>query len=172
MVRWALENYGACSWRHVHKMRAENMLTPEEQRFLEFNRKMNVNAGYTISFKSGSERTKAAIALTARSDMTQDEVDEIWDKDGDDIALANNVMHLKLISLPYSGRRHLTKRQREVLHWVGEGKTIQDIAVLLELTPATVDKHLKLARDALDVETTAQAVLKAAFHNQIFVVDR
>lgn len=83
----------------------------------------------------------------------------------------NNVMHLKLLTLPYSGERQLTKRQREVLQWVGDGKTTQDIAVLLELTPATVEKHLRLAREALDVETTAQAVLKAAFYNQMFVMD-
>ena len=68
-------------------------------------------------------------------------------------------------------QRTLTKRQREVLQWVGDGKTTQDIAVLLGLTPATIEKHLRLAREALDVETTAQAVLKAAFYNQMFVLD-
>ena len=83
----------------------------------------------------------------------------------------NNLLHLKLLTLPYSGARALTKRQREVLQWVGDGKTTQDIAILLDLTPATVEKHLRLAREALDVETTAQAVLKAAFYNQMFVLD-
>ncbi|MFO7771946.1 MAG: LuxR family transcriptional regulator, partial [Roseovarius gahaiensis] len=34
----------------------------------------------------------------------------------------------------------------------------------------TVEKHLRLARQALGVETTAQAVLKAALQNQMFVV--
>ena len=102
--------------------------------------------------------------------MWQDEGDAIWDKHGLEISVLNNVMHLKLQTLPYS-QRTLTKRQREVLQWVGDGKTTQDIAVLLELTPATIEKHLRLAREALDVETTAQAVLKAAFYNQMFVID-
>jgi DNA-binding CsgD family transcriptional regulator len=57
------------------------------------------------------------------------------------------------------------------LQRVGDGKTTQDIAILLELTPATIQKHLRLAREALDVETTAQAVLKAAFYNQMFILD-
>ena len=83
----------------------------------------------------------------------------------------NNVFHLKLLTLPYSGARHLTQRQREVLQWVGDGKTAQDIGLLMGLTAATVEKHLRLAREALDVETTAQAVLKAAFYNQMFTVD-
>ena len=44
-------------------------------------------------------------------------------------------------------------------------------AVLMGLTPATIEKHLRLAREALSVETTAQAVLKASFQNQMFVLD-
>jgi LuxR family transcriptional regulator len=76
-----------------------------------------------------------------------------------------------LHTLPYSGARRLTKRQREVLQWVGDGKTTQDIEIILDLTAAPVEKHLRLAREALDVETTAQAVLKAAFYNQMFVVE-
>jgi LuxR family transcriptional regulator len=83
----------------------------------------------------------------------------------------NNVVHLKLLTLPYSGTRPLTRRQRQVLEWVGDGKTTQDIAVLIGLTAATVEKHLRLAREALDVDTTAQAVLKAAFQNQMFVIE-
>ena len=67
--------------------------------------------------------------------------------------------------------RTLTRRQREALQWVGDGKTTQDIAQIMGLTQATIEKHLRLARDALNVETTAQAVLKAAFQNQMFVLE-
>ena len=80
-------------------------------------------------------------------------------------------MHLKLLTLPYSGARPLTRRQIEVLQWVGDGKTNDDIAILMGLTVGTVEKHLRLARDALNVETTAQAVLKASFFNQMFLLD-
>jgi LuxR family transcriptional regulator len=171
MLKWALANDGACSWRWMMNMSRIDNLTPSEKRVMDFNRQMNVTAGYTVSFRSISERTKAAIALTAKAGMTQDTVEQTWAKHGDEIIVMNNVMHLKLLTLPYSGERHLTKRQREVLQWVGDGKTTQDIALLLGLTAATVEKHLRLAREALDVETTAQAVLKAAFYNQMFIVD-
>lgn len=171
MLRWALANNGACSWRWMMDMNRVDNLTPSELRVMEFNKSMDVTAGYTISFRSISERSKGAIALTAKPGMNQDTVEQIWAKHGEAIIVMNNVMHLKLLTLPYSGERHLTKRQREVLQWVGDGKTTQDIALLLELTPATVEKHLRLAREALDVETTAQAVLKAAFYNQMFVMD-
>ena len=167
MVRWALANDGACSWSW---MIDPSTLTPAELRVVEFNRSMDVCAGYTISFRSVSERTKGAAALTAKPGMTQADVDALWEEFGPEIKVMANVVYLKMLTLPYSARP-LTKRQREVLQWVGDGKTTQDIAILLGLTPATIEKHLRLAREALDVETTAQAVLKASFYNQMFVLD-
>lgn len=172
MVNWALQNEGACSWGILAKMQSTQTLTPAEQRVLEFNYSMGVTAGYTISFKSVSARSKGAIALTAKAGMTQKDIDDVWAEHGRDIHLMNNVAHLKILTLPYTApNRSLTKRQREALEWVGDGKTMQDIAVLMGLTSATVEKHLRLAREALAVETTAQAVLKAAFANQMFILE-
>lgn len=172
MVKWALANEGACSWKILAEVNRQQMLTAAEQRVLEFNHKMGVVAGYTVSFRSVSARSKGAIALTAREGMSQEEVDAVWQEHGRDIHLMNNIAHLKILTLPYEGPgRSLTKRQREALEWVGDGKTMQDIALLMGLTSATVEKHLRLAREALAVETTAQAVLKAAFANQMFILE-
>ena len=172
MVNWALNNEGAGSWSVLGEMRKSETLTPQELRVLAFNVSMGVKAGYTISFKAISARSKGAIALTAREGMTQEEVDAMWEEHGNDIQLMNNIAHLKILTLPYvSPKRVLTRRQREALEWVGDGKTMQDIAVLMGLTSATVEKHLRLAREALAVETTAQAVLKAAFANQMFILE-
>jgi LuxR family transcriptional regulator len=170
MVRWSEENVGACGWSWVQ----DNFqsFTPSERRVLEFNRSMGVVAGYTISFPHSSHRCRGAMALTARAGMAQHEVDAVWHAEGREIQTLCNVAHLKLMSLPYSGsRRALTRRQREVLEWVGDGKTMQDIADIMGLTPATIEKHLRLARDALDVDTTAQAVMKVSLQNQIFKLE-
>jgi len=170
MVRWAAENEGACSWRLLAERRARGDLTPEEQRVIEFNRSMGIFAGYSISFREVTVRAKGAIGLTARPDLDQDAVDAIWEEHGQALLVMNEVMHLKVHNLPYaSPRPPLTPRQREVLEWVGDGKTTQDIATILGVTQPTVEKHLRLAREALDVDTTPQAVLKAWFQNQIFV---
>lgn len=172
MVRWALEHEGASSWNIINDMVSSGTLTDSERSVIEFNRKHGVNAGYSISFKSISPRTKGAIALTGKPGMTQAEIDAVWATSGRDIVVMNNVAHLKILTLPYAGpTRGLTKRQREALQWVGDGKTTADIALLMGLTSATVEKHLRLAREALNVETTAQAVLKAAFLNQMFVLE-
>jgi len=168
-VRWALENSGTMSWNWIKEN--PEMLTDAEKRVVELNRAHGINAGYTISFKDVSIRSKGAIGLIAREGMHQSEVDELWQRDGRQITAMNNIAHLRITSLPYSSKRKvLTHRQREALEWVGEGKTTQDIATIMGLTTATVEKHLRLARVALDVETTAQAVLKASFQNQIFVI--
>ena len=48
---------------------------------------------------------------------------------------------------------------------------MQDICVLTGLSMSAVEKSLRRARDALMVETTAQAVAKASFLNQMFTID-
>lgn len=172
MMDWALANDGASSWSHVLRREREGGLTEPERDVLNLNRSMGIHAGYTISFLSATRRFKGGIALAAKEGIAQDRIDAIWEEHGNDIVLMNNVLHLKIISLPYQApNRSLTKRQREVLQWVGDGKTTQDIAILLGLTAATIEKHLRLARESLSVETTAQAVLKAALHNQMYAVD-
>lgn len=51
----------------------------------------------------------------------------------------------------------LTAREREVLAWVREGKTNEDIAVILRCAPKTVEKHLEHIYSKLDVSNRAAA---------------
>jgi DNA-binding CsgD family transcriptional regulator len=169
MVRWASQNVGACSWRWMQENEAT--LSAAEREIIAFNKRFNVIAGYTISFPEVSTRSRGAIGLAARAGLSQRDTEERWAVHGDLILMLNNVFHLKATSLPYTGVNPLTARQREVLEWVGDGKTMLDIAAILGVAPATVEKHLRLAREALGVETTAQAVLKASYKNQIFITD-
>jgi DNA-binding CsgD family transcriptional regulator len=169
MLKWAAGNDGAQSWRLIAE-KALGPLTPVERKIMEFNQRHGVVAGSTIGFRDISVRAKGGIGLAVAPGRTQDDADAIWAEYGDEILTANNVTHLRITVMPYaSSRRALTPRQRETLEWVGEGKTTQDIATIMGLTSATVEKHLRLAREALDVDTTAQAVLKASFQNQIFI---
>ncbi|GAB4390161.1 helix-turn-helix transcriptional regulator [Albidovulum sp.] len=170
MVAWAAQNVGACSWRLIYDMMSSGTMTETERRIVELNHRYDIRAGYAVSFRDLSVRAKGAIGLCARPGLSQDDVDAIWEEHGREILLINNYTHLRITSLPFeSSRRALTPRQREALEWVGQGKTMQDIATIMGLTPATVEKHLRLAREALEVETTAQAVLKASIQNQIFI---
>lgn len=168
ILRWCRENKGACSWSWIEEERAAGRLSPEEEQVVASNHEFGIVAGYTICFKTASSRSFAGIALTARAGLSQSEVDQIWDENATELMLRNHLLHLKMSNLPTGDLSRLTQRQREVLEWAADGKTIADIARLIGRKPATVEKHLRLAREALNAETTAQAVLKASIQNQIF----
>lgn len=171
MVVWAAAHTGEMSWSWV--ARNKKSLSAAQHDVLALNRSHGVVAGYTISFPDSSVRAAAALALTARAGMSQDEVDAYWLENGRDINLICQIAHLKMSSLPFPQTvDRLSTRQREVLEWVSDGKTMQDIAAIVGLTPATVEKHLRNAREALEVDTTAQAVVKASLQRQIFVVGK
>jgi DNA-binding CsgD family transcriptional regulator len=53
---------------------------------------------------------------------------------------------------------HLTSREREVIHWVREGKRDSEIAVILGLSSRTVEKHVGHILEKLGVETRTAAV--------------
>lgn len=170
MVKWAAQSVGARSWRAVAQSYATGGLNPAERRVLAFNLAHGVSAGVSIAFPDTSSRAKGAIGLCARPGLSQDDVDAIWAEHGREIWVLNSVLHLKISAMPFSTtRRALTSRQREVLEWVGDGKTIADIATIMGLTVATVEKHMRLAREALEAEATAQAVLKATMQKRIFL---
>lgn len=170
MVRWTTRNVGVCSWNWVRSRRESNELTPGEMRVLEVNQRHGVLAGVSIAFADSSRRSKGGIGLCAEAGLGQDEVDDIWARHEHELIVLNSILHLRISTMPIvTSRRALTVRQRQVLEWVADGKTTADIALIMGLTPATVEKHLRLAREALDVETTAQAVLKATMQKQLFL---
>lgn len=172
MMRWAIDNVGAASWHEVYSAMGHDPMTKGEQAMRALNELHEIVAGYTISFPMGIKNANAGIGMAVRKGLTQTDADIIWAKHGEEIEILNHVAHLCILQLPATGQRTLlTARQSEVLELVADGKTMQDIALLLERNVATVEKHLRGARDALGVETTAQAVRKASILNQIFRIE-
>jgi DNA-binding NarL/FixJ family response regulator len=55
----------------------------------------------------------------------------------------------------------LTARQAEVLHWLAFGKTNSEIALVLDMSPRTVNKHLEHIFAKLNVETRTAATTVA-----------
>ncbi|HVS53736.1 MAG TPA: LuxR C-terminal-related transcriptional regulator [Opitutaceae bacterium] len=55
----------------------------------------------------------------------------------------------------------LTRREAEILGWLGEGKSNPEIAVLLSISPRTVEKHCSHLFAKLGVETRFAAALLA-----------
>ncbi len=169
VFRWAERNVGSCTWTWVKLAYDNGHLTPDEAETVRQNAATGVVAGISVSFPSNSSRSKGALGLIADPGLNHGSVDMIYAEKRPEIEALAHMMHLKLIQLPISSRRRsLTTRQREALEWVADGKTSQDVALLMGVSSAMVEKHLRLAREALDVDTSAQAVAKAALLNQIF----
>jgi len=93
-------------------------------------------------------------------------------KDIDSVGPFHRVLSVLVQSrqTPGAGRRSqsgagkpLSKREREVMGWVREGKRNSEISVILGLSTHTVRKHLENAFGKLEVETrTAAALVFAA----------
>jgi LuxR family transcriptional regulator len=169
VFRWAERNSGACTWAWVRRAMEAGQLTPEEVETVRINAAQGITAGISVSFPESSSRAKGALGLIADVGLSSEDVEEIFATRRDEITAIAHMMHLRIIQLPQLARhRALSPRQREALEWVADGKTTQDIAMLMSVSPAMVEKHLRLAREALAVETTAQAVAKGALLNMIF----
>jgi PAS domain S-box-containing protein len=67
------------------------------------------------------------------------------------------------------GRGGPTPREREVLALLAGGATDEQIAEMLELSPATVQTHVRNAKAKLGARTRAQAVAMALQHGMISV---
>jgi len=65
------------------------------------------------------------------------------------------------------GRGGPTSREREVLGLLAAGATDEQIAEMLELSPATVQTHVRNAKAKLGARTRAQAVAMALQHGMI-----
>ncbi len=168
VFRWAERNSGACTWMWVKEAYEAGKLSAEEAEAVRQNIARGVTAGICGSFPEVSSRSKGAIGLIADTRLSHADVEQIFAAKREEILVVANMMHLTIVHLPQLSRhRALSPRQREALEWVADGKTTQDVALLMGVSPAMVEKHLRLAREALAVETTAQAVAKGALLNMI-----
>ncbi|WP_168192123.1 helix-turn-helix transcriptional regulator [Pararhodobacter marinus] len=168
--QWAVENTGIASWSMTHEEAGLAGQIEVRQEGLDFFAEHGLINGCCIGFQKERTRGRAVMALIAPAVVSQDEVDKLLSDLHDVIFTVAAVAHRSLSILPYHppGRR-LSRRQREVLEWVADGKTSADIATIMGITVSTVEKHLRLARETLGVETTAHAISKAAYLNQVFV---
>lgn len=167
-MAWCASHVGAQSWRAAMAPGVIDESRRRKSRSLHS--LMNVRAGYSIAFSFSSARCRGYIHLAARPDMDQDAADTVWLRDGRVIETMNHMFNIRLMTLPRTYHRHaLSDRQREALEWVADGKSYREIAAAMGVKAATVEKHLRLARGKLGVDTTAQAILKATIQNQIFI---
>ncbi len=111
-------------------------------------------SGYLLKRSAGSELTQAIDSVL----MGHYYVTPVLTKHLVNSAIGNSV--------PSETTRQpaLTPRQREVLQLVAEGKTIKEIAQLLNISPKTVEFHKGQIMDQLHLRTTAELTKYAMTH--------
>ena len=57
-------------------------------------------------------------------------------------------------------RNGLSKRECEVLAWLEQGMSNKEIALALDISPRTIQKHLQRIYLHLDVHTRAEAIVR------------
>lgn len=158
-ANWAMTNTGAISLEEAAESVHRGEVSQEEHRahfrMIEF----GVTSGYAIGFNKPGATTVAGVGLL-NFGKSHREARRNWDAARHEIESYARIFHLKVSSLPLP-MNELTNRQRDVLRWVARGKTTAEIATILGLSQATIEKHLRQARENLGAANTAQALLNA-----------
>ena len=167
-VDWAKLGRGVMNWGELARATSTSPPSPHRRRIAELNNRYGLHAGFTISLADPKTSRIALLGIAAHAGLSQTEADTIWASHGKDLESLAYLFYMRILALPREDpRRPLSTRQRQALAWVGEGKTMRDIAQIMEIRTVTVEDHLRKAREALNALTTAQAVKKAARMNLI-----
>lgn len=170
MYSWLAQNGGWESWAWMQRRRLAGRLPAQEQAAADIFMRHGHVSGYAIGLGNEVDHIRAGLILGGAIGMRQDQLDQLWASHGRVVVALSGLMHLRISTLPQAPQEcMLTLRQREVLECIAVGHTTQEIAAILALRPATVEKHLRLARKALGAKTTAQAILLAASRKLIFL---
>jgi len=103
-------------------------------------------SGYLLKSSAGSELTRAIqMSLKGKSYVTPQIAS------GMEKAFINNPR-------PKTGNKTLTPRQREVVQLLAEGKSMKEVASVLNVTPRTVAFHKYRVMEELNIKTTAELI--------------
>ena len=163
---WAIFHPGAITLRHLTAQQGNDPRIINSCKIAE---RHGLAAIRLISLKGQVARAAGIAVICPAVRARPEEEAALWRKNEREVLGLTSVMHMRIATLVRKAKNPtLTPRQREVLEWTSAGKTVMEVATILGLTAATVEKHLRLARDSLNAGSTAQAILKAHITGQIF----
>lgn len=166
LFQWCAQNRsGFTTWKQALREIGVHP-SPYATEMINLNASYGIEDGFFGSLGSVVPGASGVISLSNSTGMTEKDTDEIWAYSGDAIKLLCETFQLRFATLPQTGLfAPLTSRQLEVLYWYSEGKLVQDVATIMGISCGTVEKHMRMAREALDADTTAHAVRRATSLN-------
>ncbi|MDB6181061.1 helix-turn-helix transcriptional regulator [Paracoccus fistulariae] len=167
-VSWVVDNAGPLSWGHAQEMHRLGRLTPAESRMHLAARAFGLHAGYNFGMPIRPCGLRSGFAIWCHGAQEQTVADEAWATAHDQIIPRLYAFDIAASRYRYTPKgQELTQRERDVLQFAAKGKTILEIAQVLELHRRTVEDAMSRARDKLEVATTLQAVLRAEQQGQL-----
>lgn len=79
-----------------------------------------------------------------------------------------HAMHFAMFTSRDEHDQLLSNREREILRWTGDGKTVSEIGMILGLSDSTINFHLRNAMAKLNAPNKTSAVVKAIFLKELF----
>lgn len=168
-ARWVAENDGDISADELNALLGSDAgLSVRDCPALQ----RKLAAAHVVSLRGFVPRSIGAVVLIPYLGAAGQDLAVRWRPVAAEIRILCSLLHLRVATMRRDhSRAILTARQREVLEWRSAGKTVAEIATILGVTPATVEKHMRLAREALGATTTPQAILKAHVSDELFPQD-
>jgi DNA-binding CsgD family transcriptional regulator len=133
-------------------------VTPAQKDYLAFLKQFGVREGISIPVFGA----KGSVAVFAAGTMTQDL--RIGPENLLDLQLVCTFVHKRYLQIYGASEQELpslTKREREVLSWIAQGKSTGVIASILGVSEHTVDTLTRRTFQKLGVNDRISAVLKA-----------
>ncbi|UPJ47686.1 autoinducer binding domain-containing protein [Bradyrhizobium sp. 200] len=136
----------------------------EQRRFFDEAATFGIRSGVTVPIRGGFGRMAAFTLATDDREVHLERLVADWKGL---VQLAGVYFHSHVSSklgVPSTDKRsgtELTQRERQCLAWTAQGKTVADIAVLVQIAPRTVVFHLENARRKLGAASIAQCVAEA-----------
>ena len=156
ILKAALKRRRAFAWEQIE---AAPSLTPRQVDFMATLRACHLHQGVAVPLRVTG--TLNAIAGFAKSKPGLREVEPLQDLERLSLTVYNayRTIHRKEASLA-TQRASLSSKERDVLNWVAGGKTDDEIAEILSISPNTVDSHMRNIYRKLHAHSRVTAVVE------------
>ena len=160
----AFRNGMRCDWSEVDA--EPGRLNRQQRECIAYIADKGLNPGLTIPIRSDRHFTFVSVLGTPRHCDWQEAVDENEALLSLIVNYFDNVV-VRRFNGPPREPHPLSEREVQCLTWSARGKTIEDIATILDLSPETVRVYLKRVYVKLDAVNKPHAIAKAVVFGMI-----
>ena len=165
VMRYAATQVRPYTWQDIHK--TYELTKPQRIVFSE-GADAGLRSGATVPI-FGPGNAKAVFSVS--NEQPQDEFDKVFLEARHPLHLLATYAHEKIMALGLHKRDldniQLTAREIDILNWVSRGKTNWEISKIINISEATVKRHIDNICAKLNVQNKTHAAASALTHGLI-----